>query len=108
MGQPGRRQAGCGLGVEHGLEQRRKFARPRAGATALVGAGAGATAHAIGVGALVEGVQRAQPLAASPVDQVNVAEVPARVTDPGLAQVAPRLRHLVADAFDRDGAVGSV
>ena len=92
MGQPQRRQAGGGLVVEDALEQRRRFLSD-GGLPAVVGVTAGAAARAIGIAALVERIEGADPLAGSAVDQIDARQVPARDAQMQLAQVPLAPRH---------------
>src|SRR5262249_61336650 len=67
--------------------------------------GVGGTVKAAGVLRLVLGEQPAQHFAGALIHQVDEGEVPARVAELELREVAEAVRHLEAAAGDDDGAV---
>ena len=96
MGQPQRRQSGGGLVVEKAFEQRRRFLPGRGLRGLVVGVAARAAAGLVGIAALVDGMEDAQPLAAAGVDQIDAGQVPPRDPQMQGREVPERGRHLVA------------
>ena len=105
------RQAGGALLGDQVLEQRGDAGRGRDVSARSISDvcrhGFERTADAVGIGALIQGIQPRNDLAAVFIDEMDLGEVPACVAHQHPVQVPERVRHFEAVRIDDDRAVAA-